>query len=356
MSRLSLNTFLGRGSIDEIAPGRYVIGPRARTRAIAEAVERAKSVQFSEPLPKRSLRALAAALRESPSTELYVYGHYGLEIDQDLRFLAGFETIERLSLNLHGLRSLEALARFPRLRSLSVAGIPTKLSLAPLAELRSLESLSLPGPVKAPEVLSELTALRELSMPSAQPLLDALAGHPSLERLALHFGAGTDLRSLATLRQLRDLEIWQITKLSTGDLDPAGAIPHLETLALGAARHVRSLEFLEDRSQTLRYLQLEKAPSLPDLKPVASLEQLRACGLFDARPANRSLEPLTRLSSLRDLTIGDVYPSAEVDQLFAALPTTRIRVRDRETAEPSRLHWRGLFAYATSDRDATHAT
>jgi hypothetical protein len=113
-------------------------------------------------------------------------------------------------------------------------------------------------------------------------------GHHGL-RLDGTFGTATDLSALPTMPLLRDLELWQIQRLDHVALLPLGSIKRLRALSLGGLRHVSRLDFIGDAvAERLRYVMLEKLPGLESLAPLETLTELRACGLFEARPADRS--------------------------------------------------------------------
>jgi hypothetical protein len=333
-----------------------LISPDASPQAVARVGSKARTLQFDEPLSPATLDALRAALAESPETELYVYGFHEEEVDNALPFLDGFEFLRALSISLARLTDLDGVSRFGDLRRLTIGPTAAKLSLRPLVGLSKLESLHLPGPAGGPEVLGDLASLRTLAMPANQQMLDAIGGHAGLQRLILHFGAARDLRALASLPALRDLLIWQVSGLDSTRLEPVGQCRILEALALGAARNVASLKPLEGVAGSLRYLEFERLSGLESLEPVGSLSELRALCMFDSRPVDQSLAPLARLKQLADLTIGDVYPEHEVDALIAAQPGLRHQIRERgskeprRSTEPSRIRWRGLFAYVDEER------
>ena len=230
----------------------------------------------------------------------------------------------------------------------------TKLSLSVLAQLPELEDLSLDLPRVDASVLSALPGLRRLNMSAARGSLVPLTDHPSLERLRLRYGTERDLSPLVTCRQLRDLSIWCITRLDENDLTPVGRIANLDALVLGGLRNVKSLEPLVDNGSGVRFLELEQLRSLRSLAPIARLPELRACTIFDARPADRSLAPLIDAARLEEVLIGgsSPYPQAEVDLLAGAFQNRRLRYRGTVDIGPpdGRLNWRGLFPYADRAR------
>lgn len=258
--------------------------------------------------------------------------------------LDGYEFLEMLSLNGRQIAALDGLARFTRLRELTLQGA-TGISLQPLRGLGRLTKLTLPGPVKDADVIAALARLEELHAPATSPVLSSLRHHPRLRRLELNFGAETDLSALPTLPELLDLSIWQIRNLKDANLQPVGDIPKLRALSLGALKHITTLTTLGSRAGTLRYLMLEQLPNISTLEPLGSLRELRAFALFDARPQDRSLAPLGALTKLADVTIGDVYPRNESEALVGALQATRITIRGKSPGEPSGLRWRSLMPY-----------
>ena len=338
-----------------VDPGRALVDPALAPRQARRVVEHARTIQFDQPLPNKLHGALADALADHPDVGLYVYGHYGLDIDQTLSFLQGYEAVEELGVNLNGLRSLEGLQRFARVKRLSVVRSGIRFRLDPLLAMPDLEELIIEAPAKGDTVLGQIPKLKQLGMSAAKGALAPLVGHARLERLSLHYGTERDLTTLATLPALRDLSIWQIQKLSVDHLQPVGRIARLEALRLGALRHVDSLAFLEVAAAHLRYLELEQLTVLETLQPLAKFRELRAIVMFDSKPADRSLAPLRSLPALEDIMVGDVYPAGEVEGLVSGHPDAWIGVRDAEYGRGrSRAGWRGLFSYVDERRAAGH--
>jgi len=103
------------------SPGRALFAPDVRKHEIPSIVAEATTVQFQTPLPTGTMQALAAAMRERPEVELYLYAYGGWgPLDGSLSFLAGFEHLRSLSLALEELPGFEGLARFTELRELSL--------------------------------------------------------------------------------------------------------------------------------------------------------------------------------------------------------------------------------------------
>lgn len=120
-----------------------------------------------------------------------------------LRSLAGVEnlaSLEALELDMLGVEDLTPLAGLPRLRSLRLLGVRNAHDLTPLAELRTLERLTV-----------------------------SRAGSEATE--AVHIDS---LRPLANLDQLEEVVLIG-TVVDDGDLRPLTALPRLRRLVLYAA-------------------------------------------------------------------------------------------------------------------------
>ena len=334
---------------DWISPGRLHVHPGSRPRRVAGLVADAHVVQFDEPLPRKLSVAIAEALRSNPQVELYVYGHHGRTLDGGLDFLDGFEGIEHLSLNLHGLTGLDGLSRFTSVRSLSLQGIAKRsLSVAPVAHATRLTRFHVDRPVRDLQVLRSLVELTELSTPATAHALESLAGHPSLRRLRLNFGTYRDLSALESCPQLTDVELWQIKQLTHDHLAPLGCMRNLDALSLGALRNVETLRWLEHGACRVRFLSLEKLPALDSFAPLAMCDRLTALGAWESRPADRELAPLHELP-LVDLVLGDSYPATTTERLLNSA-RGRVRIRSKLSGDEPRLRWRLLFRYVDQYR------
>jgi hypothetical protein len=335
-----------------VSQGRLLVRPDAPADEIARLVADAETVQFEEPLPATLSRALADALRSRPHVALYVYGHERLALDGELDFLRGFEHVEHLSLNLLGLTGVEGLARFTALRGLTLQGmLKRNVSVAAIAHAPKLSRLAIDGPMRDLQVLRGLRELSELSCPATATALESLAGHPSLRRLSLHFGTCRDLSPLASCPKLTDIKLWQITKLVAADLQPLARVRNLDALDLGALRNVTTLDWLDDASERLRFLSLERLSGLDSYEPLSGCRELVAFGAWESRPADRRLAPLYALP-LEDIVLGDDYPPDEITALFEHC-RARIRVRSGTYRGEQQLWCRCLLDYANAYRRTT---
>ncbi|MGH3139337.1 MAG: hypothetical protein ACRDQE_06355 [Gaiellales bacterium] len=163
--------------------------------------------------------------------------------------------------------------------------------------------------------------------------LEPLRGHPNLEVLTMDFGGIRDLSCLRDIPRLRGLELYQVRKLDTGDLDAVGDCAALEAVSLGALRNVESLRAFAQRPRlTLRLLTLERLTALTTLADLASCERLQQLGLYDFRPADRRLDHLLRCRDLKHLVVTDSYPRDQLDLMRDGFRGDTLQLR----GEPAR--------------------
>jgi hypothetical protein len=300
-------------------------------------------LQFSEPLPAGVLAAAAAALRQHPRA---VFRAYGREIDPGLSWLEGFEFVEHLQLDVWHATSFDVLATFTGLRSLSLGETgSSRPSLAFLRQLRRLSVLWLEAHSRDFDAIADVPSLTRLGLrvPRVKNL-DPLRGHPGIEAFTMVFGGIRDLSPLTELPRLRGLQLDQVRGLDADDLDSLGECRTLEALSLGALRNVDSLRALARRpARTLRLLSLEKLSGLTSLADLTGCEHLEELRLYESRPADKRLDVLLNIPSLRHLFIGDVYPAAQVSAIRDNFRGETLRYR-RETlrGHPAHAHvrWR----------------
>lgn len=153
-----------------------------------------------------------------------------------------------------------------------------------------LLSLATPSPLEAIEAL-------DLSGCQALTDLDPLRVATRLRRLKLDgCRALKDGAPLASLPELRSLSA---VDCGIGAALPPGGLPALETLALGID-DARTAEPLA-HSRRLRRLTLRRAHNLADLEPLRNLAELQYLRLEGC--ASADLEPLGALTSLQELVL-----------------------------------------------------
>jgi len=291
------------------------------------AAARPLRLQFHEQPPDGVLAEAARVLALHPDVELRAYDR---TVDPSLAWLSGFERVRHLQLDLWHATSFDVLARFVDLRTLSLGQTASKRpSLAFVRELAHLEVLSVEAHDKDFDAVADVASLRRLHLHRSRARsLEALRGHPAIEVFAMHFGAIRDLGPLADVPRLRGVELYQVRKLDTDDLDALGACHALEALSLGALRNVTGLGVLGGHPRTtLRYLTLEHLTGLATLADVARCEALEQLGLYESRPADKQLDVLLRAPNLRHLVVGDVYPRDQVEAMKAQFDGETFRYR-----------------------------
>lgn len=280
------------------------------------AAPRPLRLQFDVPLPDGVLAAAAEALRRHPDVALRAYGR---GVDPGLGWLSGFEHVEHLSIELWHATSFDVLAGFTRLRSLSLGETKSKRpSLGFLRELKALDDLWLEAHDKEFEAVGELPSLRRLALrvPRAQSL-EPLRGHANIEVFEMDFGGIRDLSPLIDMPSLRALQLYQVRKLDTDDLDPLGDCA-LEVVSFGALRNVENFRALARRpAETLRLLNLDHLAGLTTLADLRACRRLEELGLYEARPADRRLDVLLECPSLNRLVAPDSYPADQLSALRA---------------------------------------
>jgi hypothetical protein len=279
-------------------------------------------VQFSSLLADDEFRRVAEWLRAYPRMTLRAYGGYDGSI-RDLEFLRFCPTLRRFAADAlwDRIKSLDGLRHLPDdLEELGLGATRRPLRLSPLRRFRDLRSLFVEGPVHEIDVLSDLTAIDDLTLRSVTlPDLSLLLPLTKLRSLDLKLGGTKDLRLLPRIGQIRYLELWLIRGLT--DLDPIGEMTGLRSLFLQALSAVRRLPDLS-RCVALRRVHLETMKGLSDLAPLATAPALRDLVLIDLRQFGvADLEPLRNAPALRAVNLGfGSVRKNDAGQAFLGLP------------------------------------
>jgi hypothetical protein len=178
----------------------------------------------------------------------------------------------------------KGLARLPlsrELRHLWISGV-NNATVSVLGSLTRLQSLTIHDfRVADLNALTRLQTLAEL----------AVAGSPKLKSLA----------GVERLPRLRSLVLFD--NCNYHDIDRLRGLADLETLCLEGG--------------------MSKQLVLPSLEPIGHLVKLRRLRLASVRIADRSLQPLHGLTSLREVFIAKAFPSVEFRALASAIPNVR---------------------------------
>ena len=214
----------------------------------------------------------------------------------DLRDLAFFPYLEKLTLNGHRISSLADLEKLPELKELSLRGCRFPVAeMAVISRLPQLNVLNLSecglSTIADLECAPKLTHL-DLSSNTLRNL-DVLAGMENLQEVYLQHNAVTSLFSLSELKNLRTLDI---SYNSVTDLTPLAHCPDLTWLNAGN-NSIESVEGLEAFS-SLQHLDLDhnKLSNVSVLSQCTNLTELNIS--YNAIQEIKALSQLTNLTTL----------------------------------------------------------
>lgn len=247
------------------------------------------------------------------------------------------------------LASLDVLAAWKGVRHLELTDLHKGISLAPLAKLAGLESLSLSAkePESALAALPELPSVTKLELCTVDAIDAVLTKVPALRSLTLYGGRPRDL-SWVTTRKLESLHLADVS-------DPDGKALSLEAIA-GLRDSLRALQInggelsdtaaiseLADLTSLVLYSIAIEPAALTKLGKLTTLE-LRRAGLPDLRALSKMLSlesleyhdavsdlgPLASLASLRNLVLlegklADLAPLAGLPLETLTLPDGKLK-------------------------------
>lgn len=247
------------------------------------ALSHLQSERYPEGLRVLSLRFVVTDQTDLSSLQLFplltslnVEDHFfpGMESLTTLAPLAGLTRLESLSFEGTGITSLELLRDFANLKYLRVSSLVT--SLEPLRGLANLVSLT----------------LAEAQVTSIEPL----AGLTGLEVLDL---SGTQVENLSPIRGMTQLRVFRARNLPIVDFGPLQYLTNLEVVDLGRSRIVD----LEPLRGAVNLKELNLAGT-----GVKSLEPIRGFGLITldvSKTAVSDVSVIAGLGSLKSLRISE---------------------------------------------------
>lgn len=149
-----------------------------------------------------------------------------------------------------------------------------------------------------------------------------LATLPNLRHLDLSFVKAESLPSFKSLKALRVLVLYRLTKLKT--LDFLRGLSGLQSLGLSEIMWANDLAPLATLID-LRELDIDgamlKAKFIESLEPIGKLKRLEYLSLAcRVKPENRSLRSLGGLKELRKFIVSERFNDAEKDWLVQRLP------------------------------------
>lgn len=281
-----------------------------------------RTVQFSTPLSDNDHQRLGAWFLDKSNVGLRAYGSASASVDYLRHYprlhsfdidcghpLADIAGLKLLPANLRGLgldvrlpkgSDLSSLTRLEKLDRLSLS---THRRLpAVVSALTTLRTLHLVGPIDDIAVVADLRSLESLTLRPTKVDLEPVSTLPGLRKLALKLGGGVDLGALSPLSSLEYLELWLIRGLA--DMSFLGNLTGLRELFLQALRNVVRLPDLS-RNTALSTVRLETMKGLTDLSSLLTAPNLSSLSLVDSGHLSLDdLRPLKALPSVVDVHIG----------------------------------------------------
>lgn len=271
-----------------------------------------RAAAAAEPLEELCLEQLLADEPAWPGPDLVLDGPRGIDEQRLRRSVA----VERLSIRGAKLTSFAALSGLTRLRHLAIDRLPLDGAAGAhvlgslgsvdlsgyrgdpsfLAQIPSLERLSVNSTATWPDIRALLAALQLRHLSLDHPKVDDLAWLPAtLESLVLSRVRVDSLAALTRLVGLR--ELW-VDSMAVSDIQPLAELPALERV--GIARSLVSDLSPLSALPSLRHLAVELLPvrSLPKLPALTSLRL--------AFVELSGLEVLRDLTSLRSIELVDI--------------------------------------------------
>ena len=177
------------------------------------------------------------------------------------------------------------------------------------------------GTAKKIARVGELARLEALwASPASPALFEACARAPSLRAIHVYqFNRLAEVR-LAGARTLEHLMLSWAANLV--DLSFLGGLPALRTIYLDDMKRVdlATLPVLPNVIGLHLGGGIWDALKVESLEPITRLPSLRYLRLSNVRPGDESLQPLTQLPALRELQLPNLFELEEVARLAGALP------------------------------------
>lgn len=306
----------------------YELDPDSSVSELVERTEKARHAgrdlmfQFKTRLPDELIAAIADVARRAPDTAVRIYSAPDPG-GPELEWLQGLDHIRHLLIECwRDVTTFDGVTRFRKLQSLMLGATKSQRpSLDFLCELPDLTNLRLEGHSKGAEAIGRLPRLRWLNAREVKDRawLARIGPQPSVEALALSFGGIRDLGVLGEWSSLRRLELMRITRLDSHDLMGLSDSGTLKELWLHNLQQVTRLSFATGKlAESLTQLFLYGMNALETLDDVAGLNRLERLDLLDARPADRRLDAIGEITSLRSLSVNQPYSDDVMQALLAS--------------------------------------
>jgi hypothetical protein len=290
-------------------------------RVVREALHRPDGAIYHRHL--RTMRVLDASSRRLTQLDGIELMPNLVELDLsgnrliDISGLAGLKHLEKLNLRGNDVREISPLAGLAALEYLNLYDNRNIRNISPLEGLVNLKTLILANvPVsEQAELLSALSHLRKLNLRNAG-IDDAsfLADLKDLEYLNLY--GNTDIRSLAHLAELNQLETLILAHVRVGELVFLENMLRLRYLNLRDSG-VTDLDGLAHLTR-LEYLNLHSNTDITTIHPLAGLARLETLILTNV-PVGTEIGIVSNFSHLRTLNLRNtgLIDLAPIGQLMA---------------------------------------
>ena len=155
---------------------------------------------------------------------------------------------------------------------------------------------------------------------NTQPVLDSIVTITSIERLAFGYLRAKDISGLANLKRLEYLSITSLSSATT--LKPLTNLENLVSLGLGISEKISSLDdFTENSMHSLRALHLgesgERVITVDSLEPLGALPTLEYVAIGRLRAKDSSLAGFLELPKLKALQLDKNarFPESDIESL-----------------------------------------
>jgi len=310
-----------------LSPDRHQIFPGVTKDELTKIAKdsKAKTIQFADPLSEKEINLLETVVfANRPDLTLRVFGHYSLNCDltflkyipsaknifldclqkaTGVEVLRKFRTLDKLAIGIYNLDNFEFLNDIsPDITELRIEQTSSKKpSIEVLKRFTNLKYLYLEGQQKGIDVIRKLKNLEKVVLRSITTKdVSYLAGLEKLWSVDIKLGGIKQFETLAKIKTLKYLELWQIRGLS--DLSFISEIHSLQNLFIQSLKQVTKIPLL-DKSQKLKRIYLENLKGLTDLTSLEFIPNLQDFIYVLAE----NQEPENLLPVLRNPSVKNVF-------------------------------------------------
>jgi hypothetical protein len=260
--------------------GEYVLEADRKLAAFRSVPEETKELIIKTLEPSEAAELLSLGHRLKYLTKLTL--RYGLL--EHLDFLESFHSIQTLNVShLNDLKNYTGIGYCVKLTGLSLT--PSLSSIGSLGFLRCLPELERvhlegPNPSKGFDEIQPLRKVQKLSLYAPRWSIERLpVVFPALEDLYISQGGYRSLDFIATLEDLKSLDIYYARKLTT--FDAIGRLPRLRTFRIGHA--ITGLQSCSQFgcSSTVEHIEITACKQLKDISSLLVWSALKTAKIYD---------------------------------------------------------------------------